>query len=149
MRKVFFYEILFLLLAFGTLVAEPKTIQDQALENQSELANYGTSQSQLISLNDSGLSPSSLKVRKEDSIVFFLNKSTDSLATLKVDFGHKVTHCASSNMKIHNAGIVESGKPFGPRDFASLCFHESGSYPVTVYGLSKFPKGATGTIIVE
>ena len=140
MRKVFFYEILFLLLAFGTLVAEPKTIQDQALENQSELANYGTSQSQLISLNDSGLSPSSLKVRKEDSIVFFLNKSTDSLATLKVDFGHKVTHCASSNMKIHNAGIVESGKPL-VREILLACAFTNQAHTRSPYmAFQSFPK---------
>ena len=111
--------------------------------------NNRISQSRLISITDKGLQPETLKVRTEDSIVFFLNNTSDSLATMAIEFGNRVTHCASSNMKIQDAGTVESLKPFAPRDFASTCFHEPGSYKVTVYGLRSYPQGIQGTVIVE
>lgn len=137
------------LLAAITCLPSVTFAHEQDAPAQANQSGNRVSQSRLISITDKGLRPSSLKVRTEDSIVFFLNDTSDSLTTLAVEFGNRVTHCASSNMKIEDAGTVESAKPFAPRDFASTCFHETGTYPVTVYGLRAFPQGAKGTIIVE
>jgi hypothetical protein len=106
-----------------------------------------TAQSEIIKLTDSGVEPQNLKMRLEDSIVFVLNSSTSSLMTLEVDFGGKTTHCASANMTIAQNTSLKSKRPIGPNDFASMCFHEKGSYPFTVAGLSG--KTFHGTISVE
>ncbi|RIL11123.1 MAG: hypothetical protein DCC75_02965 [Proteobacteria bacterium] len=107
------------------------------------------SQNRIIKLTDKGLEPQVLKMKKDDYIVFFLNSSKDSLTTLEVDYGEKPTHCTSGNLAVRRTGIVGSTKPFGPRDFVSLCFHDVGTYPLTVYGLTAAPKGITGSILVE
>ncbi len=106
-------------------------------------------ENKIIKLTDRGIVPSSLTMKVEDSIIFLLNDTTDSLATLAIDFGEKKTHCASSNLTIVRNGVIQSARPFGPRDFATTCFHEKGTYPYTIYGLKQKPKGVTGNIIVE
>ena len=107
------------------------------------------SQNQIIKLTDRGIEPQVLKMTKADSIVFFLNSSTDSLTTLEIDYGKKRTHCASTSLEIGADGKVRSVEPFGPRDFASVCFPDQGRYPVTIYGLKTKPSGLSSTIIVE
>lgn len=107
------------------------------------------SHNQIMKFTDKGISPPVVRIKTTDSIVFFLNNSTDSLATMEVVFGEKSTHCSSSNMKIEQAGVVRSREPFGPKGFSTICFHDPGSYPVTVYGLKSNPSGEKATIIVE
>lgn len=107
------------------------------------------SQNQIVKLTDQGVTPQVLKMDKADSSVFFLNDSSDSLVTLALDYGGKQTHCASSNLQVGDDGIVRSKRPFGPKDFASVCFPDRGTYELKVFGLKPNIKGLTSTIIIE
>jgi hypothetical protein len=107
------------------------------------------SQNQMIKLTDRGIEPQILRMKVEDSIAFFFNDSADSLVTLALDFKGLATHCASQNMKIGDDGVIRSVRPVGPKDFASTCFHERGTYSFTVFGLKGDQKGLEGRIIVE
>ena len=82
-------------------------------------------------------------------MLFFLNQTKDSLTTFELHYSGHHTHCASTNLKIGDDGVVRSVRPFGPRDFASACFNDKGTYKLKVYGLKKNPSGSTATIIVE
>lgn len=103
----------------------------------------------LVKLTDRGLQPKALNMKLDESILFFLNDTTESLATIEIDFGKKPTHCASSNLKIDQDGVIRSSRPYGPKDFASVCFHDRGNYPFTIYGLKESPQGVRGSIVVE
>ena len=107
------------------------------------------SKNQLLVLTDKGPETSELKMHVADSALFFLNKTTDSLLTLEVDFGKKTTHCASTNLSIGEDNIIRSSKPFATRDFASVCFHDPGQYPYKIYGLKGRPGPVSGTIDVQ
>ena len=107
------------------------------------------SKHQIMKLTDEGIFPPVIKMRKEDSIVFFLNSSSDALATVAVEFNEHTTHCASTNLTIGEHGVIASSKPMPPREFSSVCFHDSGTYPVTAFGLKKNPAGVKATIEVE
>ncbi|MBX7144841.1 MAG: hypothetical protein K1X79_10355 [Oligoflexia bacterium] len=107
------------------------------------------SHNQVIILKDSGIEPNPLRMKLSDSIVFVLNDSKDSLATVVFDFGKKQMHCSGSNLEVGDDGTIRSKRPFGPRDFASTCFHEKGEYKLTVYGLKARPSGLVSTIFVE
>jgi len=107
------------------------------------------SQNQVIKITDRGLEPRSLEMKKEDRIAFFLNDSTDSLVTLELDFGPHASHCATENLKIHDNGVVRSIKPIAPKDFATTCFHDAGSYSFTVFGVRNSPQGIRGSIVVR
>lgn len=107
------------------------------------------SKNQIIKLTDHGLEPATIRMRIDDSIVFFYNDTKETLATLEVDFGDKKTHCSSSNMVLNEAGKIKSSVPFGPKEFASTCFHDRGEYPFTIYGVPGHPKGISSKISVE
>lgn len=107
------------------------------------------SRNQIIKLTDKGLSPETLKMKVEDSIVFFLNDTDDALTSLEIEFGEKSTHCGGAKMQTGKNGKVASVRPFGPNDFTSTCFHEPGVYPFTVYGLKANPDGVKSKIFVE
>ncbi len=107
------------------------------------------SNNQVVKLTDSGISPNMLSMKLTDSIVFLLNDTADTLTTLEIDFGSKQMHCSGGNLRAESDGKSRSVRPFGPRDFASTCFHEPGDYSYTVYGLKPNPSGIRGTIHVE
>src|SRR5262245_58402510 len=89
-----------------------------AADGKKELtATVPDANNQLVKLGDKGVSPTRLTMKKEDSIVFFLNDSSDALATIELDFHGAHTHCASSNMEIDDDGVIRSVRPFGPGDF--------------------------------
>ena len=105
-------------------------------------------------------------MKREDRVAFFVNNSLDSLLSINVQFGKNSTHCASANLEIqdesvgsdgaHASSVVRSTKPISPKDFATTCFHEPGTYPYTIRGLStKNAKGdqeileLSGSILVE
>lgn len=126
------------------------------------LPTYGTSnaqqvpsdapqknQSPMVRISDEGLSPETLRMKKEDNLLFFLNDTTDSLITLSIQFGEHATHCATPNLKIAENGTVRSVQPIPPKDFANTCFHDPGTYPFTVYGLKRAPDGVKGTVVIE
>ena len=107
------------------------------------------STNKIIKLTDKGLVPQELTMTLSDSVVFLLNDSSDSLATIEVDFGKKHMHCNGSNMRADSDGKARSTRPFGPRDFAATCFHEPGDFPYKVFGLRSNPAGVSGIIHVE
>jgi hypothetical protein len=107
------------------------------------------SQSQIIKITEKGLEPTSIEMGTEDGVAFFLNDTTDSLVTVDVNANGVKTHCASANMKIGEDGSVRSSAPIAPKDFASTCFHKSGTYEFTVHGLKNNPEGIKGSIIVR
>lgn len=107
------------------------------------------SQNQVIKVTDKGLEPSVLEMKKEDRIAFILNDSRESLITLSLDFGKHASHCASENLKIQDDGTIQSVKPIVPKDFATTCFHDPGTYPFTVYGIPGSPQGLKGSIVVR
>ncbi|MBN8547674.1 MAG: hypothetical protein J0M12_00015 [Deltaproteobacteria bacterium] len=107
------------------------------------------SSNKLVKLTSSGVSPQILHMSLQDSIVFFLNDTKDSLTTLEIDFGTKHMHCNGSNMRADSDGKARSARPFGPRDFAATCFHEPGTFQYKVFGLNSNPSGVTGTIVVQ
>ena len=107
------------------------------------------SQKPILKLTDNGLEQSVLHMTTDDSVLFFLNDTKDSLTSLEIDFRGQTAHCASSNMKAADDGFIRSSTPFGPHDFATTCFHSKGAYEYTVYGLKPKPSGIKGKIIVE
>ncbi len=135
------------LLLCGVLLYMPTSgASEGATPNPDQLPE---SQNQIINISEEGLQPAQLKMKKEDSIAFFLNDSNDALVTLAIDFGSLATHCSSGNLKIGEDGVMRSTKPVAPKDFASTCFHERGTYEYTVYGIGKAPEGVKGSIVVE
>ena len=107
------------------------------------------SKNQVIVLGDSGLTPKELHMKLEDSVVFFLNKSSSPGVNIEIDYGSKETHCASSNLVVADNGVVRSKRPIASRDFASVCFHDRGSYPLKVAGLRGKGSLIISTIVVE
>jgi len=142
-------------LALTVLGAVSITISASVVgEEMSTLNNGATrqapdSRNQIVKLTDRGIEPPVLTTNKSDSIVFFLNATTDSLATIEIDYKDKRMHCASSALALGEDGKIRSVRPFGPRSFTSACFPDRGSYTVTVYGLNGKAERASGTIIVE
>ncbi|MEY4668027.1 MAG: hypothetical protein RL518_726 [Pseudomonadota bacterium] len=86
---------------------------------------------------------------KNDKMAFFLNDTSDSLLTITVEYKEHSTHCSSGNLKINTDGSIRSTEPIAPKDFASSCFHDRGTYSFTVNGLKNHPLGARGSIIIE
>ena len=117
-------------------------------QNSSSLSP-SESNNKVITISDAGIEPKVLTMRKEDRIAFFLNNSSESLITLSVSFGKNATHCASENLKIEEDGAVRSTRPIPPKDFATTCFHDPGTYSYTVFGVKSDLKGIQGTIQVR
>lgn len=136
MKLELFYSLLIFKLTFisSTYAAAPAALKPKTT---------------VIKLTEQGVSPSSLKISGDNGVVFFLNASPSAEAKLQIDFGKKRVHCAGTNMQMLDDGKVISTKPFGPRDFATTCFHDPGKYKFTAYGLKAFPQGAHGVIEVE
>jgi hypothetical protein len=118
-------------------------------EESSPSLSPAESNNKVISITDTGIEPKLLTMRKEDRIAFFLNSSAESLITLSVSFGNNATHCASENLKIDQDGTVRSTRPIPPKDFATTCFHDPGTYSYTVFGVKSAPKGIQGSIQVR
>lgn len=107
------------------------------------------SKSHIITITDSGLTPSTLRMSKDDKVAFFLNDSSESLITISLNYNEHATHCSSGNLKIQDNGTIRSTEPIAPKDFAGSCFHDPGTYPFTVMGIKNQPQGIKGTIIIE
>lgn len=107
------------------------------------------SRNKIIKLTDHGLEPKQLEMKPEDMVLFFLNDSTESLVTVEVDYGKKTMHCSGGNLKAGEDGVIRSVRPFGPKDFATVCFHDPGNYKIKVFGLKNNPKGIESTVLVE
>lgn len=93
----------------------------------------------VIKVTEKGFEPPTLKLTHEDSSVFVVNSSKSSLLTLSMDFKGKKTHCASSNMRLSDEGILKSSEPIAPKDFALFCIPEKGEYDLIADGVSSKP----------
>lgn len=103
----------------------------------------------LVKLSSLNTIPKSTMLSKLDSSVFFLNSTKNSLLTISIDFGKRKAHCASGNMKwFKDEGILKSSEPLAPKDFAVMCFPESGIYNVSVYGLKNDGTATITQVIV-
>jgi hypothetical protein len=135
---------------FSLALAATVTIASLAYaEENSASLSPAESNNKVITITDGGIEPKVLTMRKEDRIAFFLNNSAESLITLSVSFGKNATHCASENLKIDEDGSVRSTRPISPKDFATTCFHDPGTYSYTVFGVKSAPQGVQGTIQVR
>lgn len=103
----------------------------------------------IITITDQGASPLTMRMSKDDKMAFFLNDTSDSLITISVEYHEHATHCSSGNLKINENGNIRSTEPIAPKDFASSCFHDRGTYSFTVMGLKNQPQGVRGSIIIE
>lgn len=102
---------------------------------------------EVVKITEKGLQPAVISLDKLDSSVFFLNATDDSLVSVQVNFANHTPHCASGNMKFET-GVMKSVKPIGPKDFALMCFPESGTYDVTIEGVGG-KKPLTGKVIIQ
>lgn len=103
----------------------------------------------VVRVTEGGLEPSTIRLHKDDSSVFFLNSTKDSLMSVSVNFGNHRTHCASENLKLGDDGKLQSVQPIGPKDFALTCFPQKGSYQVAISGIAGHSQPLVGTVIVE
>ena len=94
------------------------------------------SSNQIIKLTDQGLNPQTLRLKRAGGSVFFLNHTSQSLLGLEIDYGKKLSYCASGKMMMGEDGKFRSLAPFAPRGFVSVCFPHAGKYPVKVYGMA-------------
>ena len=104
---------------------------------------------QMVKIGPKGVSPAQLTMLQSDSIVFFYNDTEDDLATLEVEFGPRVVHCSAALKIVKEPGLARSRKPFGPKEFASTCFHDKGQYTYRVYTSRKGQTPYTGTVTVQ
>lgn len=118
------------------------------LNRTPSIAEVPETNNYVLSVTDGGISPKSISLSKDDSILLFLNKTKESLITIEIDFGSNEIHCSSGNLKKGDDGKLRSARPIAPKDFASTCFHAEGKYPATVYGLASYPAGLKTTINV-
>ncbi|MFN8391178.1 MAG: hypothetical protein U0136_12880 [Bdellovibrionota bacterium] len=114
------------------------------LEQSAELAD---AEKEVVKVTDQGLIPPTITLQKQDSSVFFVNTTKDSLVTVSIDFGEHSAHCATSNLKFEN-GSMHSVEPIGPKDFALTCFPQKGSYDVKVEGVAGKNAPLVGKVIV-
>ena len=103
----------------------------------------------IITITDQGASPLTMRMSKDDKMAFFLNDTSDALLTISIEYHEHATHCSSGNMRINENGNIRSTEPIAPKDFASSCFHDRGTYSFTVMGLRNQPQGVRGSIIIE
>ena len=121
----------------------------QAEEDRLPFALKPESKNQTMRLTDAGIFPETLTLRSEDSVVFLLNDTSDSLLNFELTFGDRIAHCSGGILRAQEHGKVRSTKPLEPRNFVTTCFHEKGRYPIVVYGLKNHPKGITANVVVE
>ena len=136
------------LLPLVLLYLPPQSFSEVSAVSDPTSLPAGT-QAQMIVVNDSGLEPRNLTISKKERVAFFLNNTKESLITLDVQFGSNTTHCASENLQIYEDGGVRSIKPVVPKDFATTCFHDAGTYPFTVRGVASSLEGLRGVITVQ
>ena len=103
----------------------------------------------VIEVTESGVYPRELDISTKDLFVFLLNNSHDSLITFEVDYGKHDMHCVNDNIANSTDGKARSINPLSPRDFATPCFHEPGSYPIRFYGVGGKPEPVTATVVLK
>jgi len=95
-------------------------------------SSHDHDRSEVMNIDERGLSPSSITLLKGGSSVFFLNSSSSESFKLEIDYGKKMAHCASGKMKMNDEGIFASLDSVLPSGFITVCFPMPGKYPVRV-----------------
>lgn len=131
---------LFRLTAILTAIYLVTPAEKLSAEPQPQTTTVADSKNQIVKLTDAGIEPETVSMKRDDVLLFLLNDSTDSLATVEIEFGKNTMHCGGGNLTVDGTKI-RSVRPFGPRDFATVCFHDPGTYDLRVYGLRNSPKG--------
>ena len=140
------------LFSLSPIVGSSESFVTNPMERNEEFGEVyvlPNSKNRIIELNDKGVSPAQLHLKKKEGVVFFLNNSTDDLATIEIDLSGNSVHCSSSNLEVTKSGKLRSVQPFGPKNFATLCFPQKGAYALKVYGLKPNPDGIAAQIVVE
>jgi hypothetical protein len=105
--------------------------------------------SHIISVPDSGLTPSTLHMRKNDGLGFFLNDSSTWLVTNSVNYSEHATDCASVNVTNQDNGTIRSRELIDSKDLFGSWEHDSGSYAFTVQELRTGPADSEGDSIIK
>ena len=143
LRKRLYLRLLLLIsLCLGTICLVSR---DAAADDGTENREH----KEIMKISGAGLVPSRLVLTEPDSSVFFFNATDDSLLSLTISFKERRFHCASPNLQLEEGGVLRSKTPIGPRDFAITCFPDRGTYQLIIEGLSSFPRGLAGEIIVQ
>lgn len=145
MKRLFAALFTLCLVLSGSARAADTLPEDKSLQFDEKVE---AAAKETMKLTEHGVVPSTLRLKKLDGSVFFVNSTKAGLATVEVSFGERRVHCASENMKFEN-GVMHSLKPIGPRDFALMCFPDKGTYTVTVHGVDGTSKAYSGQVIVE
>ena len=148
-------SLLVVFTAETVLLAEETHEHFDAESQRAALALSRSGKKVIVKWTEQGLNPQTLKIKRRDSSVFFLNTSRDSKVDIAIDFGRNRTHCWSHNLELDAQGIMKTKKPIEPKDFVVLCFPEGGSYKITASG--KKPgqgednsgKAVNGVIVVQ
>lgn len=104
---------------------------------------------QIIKVTSKGVAPVELSMNQSDSVVFFYNSTDDDLVSLEIDFGKNSVHCSAAMKIVTEPGLTRTRKPFGPKEFASTCFHEKGRYPFKVFTSKKGASPYSGWVVVQ
>lgn len=104
---------------------------------------------QIVKVTSKGVTPTELNMQQSDSVVFFYNGTDDDLVSLEIDFGKNSVHCSAAMKIVEEPGLTRTRKPFGPKEFASTCFHEKGRYPFKVFTSKKGSAPYSGSVVVQ
>lgn len=127
----------------------PDHDSSEAATQKNESPESPDARPQMVKITTRGISPSQLSMQQADSIVFFYNDTEDDLVTLEVEFDNRAVHCGAALKVVKEPGLARSRKPFGPKEFASTCFHDKGQYTYKVYTSRKGKSPYTGTVTVQ
>lgn len=144
-RPVFtllFASVIAMALALPARALEPEAPPEDSTINDEVVTN------KLLKLTDEGLEPEVLELERHGASVFFFNDTSNSLVNLEIDYGNRLSFCATGKMRMGKDGVFRSAEPFAPKAFVAVCFPEPGEYPVTVHGLGSMDT-VTGTVIVR
>lgn len=103
---------------------------------------------EILTLGEAGIQPQPLTIDKLDASVFFLNTTREKKLSLEIDFGKNRVHCLSPNLELGSDGVMRTRQPIGPKDFAIMCFPETGVYPFRVSGLEKSGRVSEGRVVI-
>ena len=106
-------------------------------------------ESTALVITESGISPTPLKLKPDEGLVFFLNQTANQRLNVEIDFGATKKHCWSTNMRSVGSGTIRTAKALAPGDFVTACFPEAGTYAVRVFGQSPDRAKRVAKIVVE
>ena len=118
-------------------------------ESRADAVPQAGARPQIIKVTSKGISPTELNMSQSDSVVFFYNATDDDLVSLEIDFGKNSVHCSAAMKIVTEPGLTRTRKPFGPKEFASTCFHEKGRYPFKAFTSKKGASPYNGWVVVQ